>query len=786
MPMQRSCLLRSGKLHLRLAWYHVLWGILPYTALALEAVKIFHRGEPSPLVSSFMNQVRAMDFRSPSGAPALARHFYALKKFMADTTALEIPIVAKELLLALGCRLELVGYGHNSAWDGFYIWFQEAWTVVKGRQPALISPGALMRQARDRGYNMTMVDNSDLDHATFTITMPDGAVFRSLACRLGLYTVLRGDKSPRGFVINPRGPPYMIVDGGAELHVIGEDHLDGLGVVPVPLHPLSLFAAGDLQLEPVGSGKLDIIFVDSDEVPQTIPRCVAQVVRGHRPWTVMMLARADFDLRFPRDLASLPTIRPPHDDHAGVRFPRGTAPLTTTRSPRGHHTGVAPYAPGPRRTPVTSLTAAFRLGIHDPEHVRLLSRMLRGVTEPTSAGPPDPATWSADFRRATDPAGAHAVFAASIAAPGARFGGVFHEQEPGLPPSPVDSLTIGTILEIFIFGTFTGAQGPYCVAVGVEPVSKFSWIALLNAPTAEQCAHVARLFLTQMLARRAWSPASSLPSSVVFTSPLSWCTPPSMTLDMLDSDGTTLLLTVNLLRRPSDGSYVSTAEATAWHVLARADHFLRQGDLSLELLPAMLHAACYAFNASPKRYHWGHGSSYDLWHVDRVCMTDFPFVPGTAVCFDTAFGVECGLYIAPYGPHQHHAYNLSTSSLTATALPLALSHTTLTALRSSPSTNAAFVYPQLSVNSASALGSPILMDGHLALAHDTWITSRTPGLRRASSPPRSGWIHRGGVPHSYLWSPTPCVDVGSSAAHPVAPPHSDDGPSTVFPEVGAR
>ena len=108
-------LLRNGKLILRLAWYHLVWGILPFTALELEAVRIYHRGEPSPLVSSFLRQAASWDFRSPTGAPSLARHFYALKKFMAETTALEIPFAVKELLLTLGCRLELVGYGHNSA-----------------------------------------------------------------------------------------------------------------------------------------------------------------------------------------------------------------------------------------------------------------------------------------------------------------------------------------------------------------------------------------------------------------------------------------------------------------------------------------------------------------------------------------------------------------------------------------------------------------------------------------------------------------------------------------------
>ena len=69
--------------------------------------------------------------------------------------------------------------------------------------------------------------------------------------------------------------------------------------------------------------------------------------------------------------------------------------------------------------------------------------------------------------------------------------------------------------------------------------------------------------------------------------------------------GSNVSFFVTLEHSPSEGSYVSAAEAVAWHILARADTFLRRSDLSFEVLTAMLFAACNAYNISPRRYPWG-------------------------------------------------------------------------------------------------------------------------------------------------------------------------------------
>ncbi len=44
--------------------------------------------------------------------------------------------------------------------------------------------------------------------------------------------------------------------------------------------------------------------------------------------------------------------------------------------------------------------------------------------------------------------------------------------------------------------------------------------------------------------------------------------------------GNSMRLLVALEHSPSEGSYVSKAEAVALHILARADHFMRRSDLS--------------------------------------------------------------------------------------------------------------------------------------------------------------------------------------------------------------
>jgi hypothetical protein len=224
----------------------------------------------------------------------------------------------------------------------------------------------------------------------------------------------------------------------------------------------------------------------------------------------------------------------------------------------------------------------------------------------------------------------------------------------------------------------------------------------------------------------------------------------------LDHLGNRVHLQLNLVHSPSEGSYVSTAEAVAWHILKRADHFMRRSDLSLEALSAMLFAACSTYNASPTSYRWGHGSPYELWHLDRMSMLHFLFAPGTLVCFLGPSGTDCGIYLMPGDSRLHIVYELRSRSLTLVTTPTRASTFLSSSLRSIADPDSCFGYPVASPCAAPALGIPILVDSQLALAPTCWIEARMLEFSRAT-PPRLRWRARedGGVACSELGNGLP-------------------------------
>jgi hypothetical protein len=133
-------------------------------------------------------------------------------------------------------------------------------------------------------------------------------------------------------------------------------------------------------------------------------------------------------------------------------------------------------------------------------------------------------------------------------------------------------------------GPFTHDAGLYHVTVGVDAASRFSWLTTLRDNGEEQCLHAAHCAMEQALARRTWDPALPTPEVVVFSSSIACSFPPSVTINTQDHNGNSMRLLVTLERSPSEGSYVSAAEAVAWHILARADNFMRRSDLCLEVL----------------------------------------------------------------------------------------------------------------------------------------------------------------------------------------------------------
>jgi hypothetical protein len=194
----------------------------------------------------------------------------------------------------------------------------------------------------------------------------------------------------------------------------------------------------------------------------------------------------------------------------------------------------------------------------------------------------------------------------------------------------------------------------------------------------------------------------------------------------------------------------------AWHILARADTFMRRSDLSFEVLTAMLFAACNAYNVSPRHYQWGQGSPYELWRLDRVSMLHFLFVPGTMVCFPGPSGTDCGLYLMPGDSGLHVVYELRSRSLTLVPAPSPTSSFLASALRSTQDPGDCFRYPA-ALHAAPALGIPVLVDSQLALAPARWLEARMLAFSCAASPSRTTWRVRedGGVACRVPWTDPP-------------------------------
>ena len=115
-------LLKQGKITLDLAWYEVLYGILPFASLFLEAAARHHHGGPSLIVTRFMRVLPGLQFRCPAtGKPSLGRSFIVVQQFVADCTAFGISFNVRDVLLALGTAITRVGYGKGTDWDKFYM-----------------------------------------------------------------------------------------------------------------------------------------------------------------------------------------------------------------------------------------------------------------------------------------------------------------------------------------------------------------------------------------------------------------------------------------------------------------------------------------------------------------------------------------------------------------------------------------------------------------------------------------------------------------------------------------
>ena len=113
-------MLKKGLIPLELAWYEVLWGILPFASLFLKAASRHHHGGVSPTVVQFMQILPSLSWRCPAtGRPLLGKSFVVVQRFVADTSALGITFNVRDVLLALVKSLVRIWYGKDAAWDRF-------------------------------------------------------------------------------------------------------------------------------------------------------------------------------------------------------------------------------------------------------------------------------------------------------------------------------------------------------------------------------------------------------------------------------------------------------------------------------------------------------------------------------------------------------------------------------------------------------------------------------------------------------------------------------------------
>ena len=108
-------MLKKGLLVFDLAWYEVFWGLLPFASLLLKAASPHHHGGISPTVASFTRVLPTLEWRCPAtGRPSLSKSFLMLRKFLSDTSALDIKFNVRNILLPLGTSLVRVGYGKDA------------------------------------------------------------------------------------------------------------------------------------------------------------------------------------------------------------------------------------------------------------------------------------------------------------------------------------------------------------------------------------------------------------------------------------------------------------------------------------------------------------------------------------------------------------------------------------------------------------------------------------------------------------------------------------------------
>jgi len=165
--------------------------------------------------------------------------------------------------------------------------------VIKGAQPALLSGSRLEKAVNDTGGSLVCVQNSRMNAAEFFLTSPSGEQIYFLGNRMNNFIVLRGFYSHTAagstFTTNPNSKQYLIVDGAAEVNVVGEQDEPATRLTATPLNGTRIAGAADSPLTPIRAGHLSIVFQSTNLRPRQLPTAVANVVKAIRPWRVALL-----------------------------------------------------------------------------------------------------------------------------------------------------------------------------------------------------------------------------------------------------------------------------------------------------------------------------------------------------------------------------------------------------------------------------------------------------------------------------------------------------------------
>ena len=306
-------------------------------------------------------------------------------------------------------------------------------------------------------------------------------------------------------------------------------------------------------------------------------------------------------------------------------------------------------------------------------------------------------------------------------------------REPLATTTSVGPGPVGSHIELTFVGPLqTAGSTDLYIAVCVDVATGFAWVRPMPNLSAEECTASLRYVFDSVVARHGWDTSTHTPAVFTVSPHQDLILPLSVAFACPTSSGLTLTSDIPIRVEPSEQGLVSLSEWVAARLLLVADYYCQRADLNVGLLCAMMHAACYAYNAAPTLDSFAHLSAAELWYEERTRMSTFPLVPGTLTLFKTnppSTEDDYGIYCLPGNRGQHLVFGLySRTMLTAVGVQGGVSPLTGRALRSAQAPGV-FRYPPLPKSVSSSLGTPVLMNGRLGLVPPGWLRDRRQSSR---------------------------------------------------------